>query len=270
MIKMMLNSTTNMKNDNNYTTANKLNKGEIYKKIQRGKRYFLEAEIKQSGRNNYQKYNYFELADIEPIILDLCDKEKLSTRFNFTVSEALLIIRDEETGEEVYYSIPLPVVETKDPRKAMQEIGSLQTYAMRYLYLQAFEIVVQDTIDVDNTKKTTPKHEKKTRKEQPIIKNKEINTTTSEPVTQTKFNTQTNNNNTQTQKEEEQELSRSDLEYTIRELQQELKKEGLQTTPEFIISRAVQNFGKTSPRTQGIVNLYKKVEENYNKKYVVY
>lgn len=265
MIKMMLNSTTNMKNDNNYTTANKLNKGEIYKKIQRGKRYFLEAEIKQSGRNNYQKYNYFELADIEPIILDLCDKEKLSTRFNFTVSEALLIIRDEETGEEVYYSIPLPVVNTHDPRKAMQEIGSLQTYAMRYLYLQAFEIVVQDTIDVHDT---TRKQNKQTITHKTMKQTQPKTNQTQQQVNNTST-TQPKNTNV-TKVTDNNELTRTEIEYAIKDIQQELKKEGLKTTPEFIISRATSKYGKNNDLTQGIIKLYRKVEENYNKKYVVY
>lgn len=261
----MINSTTNMKNDNKFTPANQLQKGEIYKKIQRGKRYFLEAEIKQSGRNNFQKYNYFELGDIEPIILDICDKEELTTRFNFTVSEALLIIRDEENGDEVYYSIPLPVVTTTDPRKAMQEIGSLQTYAMRYLYLQAFEIVVQDTIDVHDTGKKQNRQtitHKTTRKPQP--KNiQEQNTVNNTNTTQTK-------NTNVTKVTDNKEPTRTEIEYAIKDIQEDLKKEGLNRTPEYVISRATMKYGKNSDITMGIRKLYKKVENNYEKKYVTY
>ena len=251
-----------------YTTADKINnESQIYKKIQRGKRYFLKSELKQSGRNNFQKYTYFELGDIEPILLDFCEKENITTRFNFTRSEALLIIRDEETGEEVYYSIPLPVVETKDPRKAMQEIGSLQTYAMRYLYLQAFEIVINDSIDVhDNTSKH---HEKnttnKTRNTTPLkssIPKQHINNTTRNANTST---------NTQKVKEENsEEISRTELEYAIKDIQKELKKEGLTRAPEFVITRAVQKYGKDSDMTRGIKKKKKKVENTYDKKYVTY
>lgn len=243
-----------------YTTADKINnESQIYNKIQRGKRYFLEAEIKQSGRNTFQKYNYFELGDIEPILLDFCEKENITTRFNFTSSEALLIIRDEETCEEVYYSIPLPVVETKDPRKAMQEIGSLQTYAMRYLYLQAFEIVINDSIDVhDNTSKH---HEKNTTK-------KTRNTTPKSSIPKPQGNNTTINN---TQKvRDDKEISRTELEYAIRDIQQELKKEGLTREPEFVINRAVQKYGRDSDMAGGIMKLYKKVENTYDKKYVTY
>lgn len=249
-----------------YTTADNIhNKSNIYKKIQRGKRYFLKSELKQSGRNNFQKYRYFELGDIEPILLDFCEEENITTRFNFTSSEALLIIRDEETGEEVYYSIPLPVVETKDPRKAMQEIGSLQTYAMRYLYLQAFEIVINDSIDVqDNTHKHPEKN----------TTNKTRNTTplkSSIPKQHNNNITRNANTSNNTQKvRDDNEISRTELEYAIKNLQKELKKEGLTREPEFVINRAVQKYGKDSDMTRGIRKLYKKVENNYDKKYVTY
>lgn len=91
-----------------YTTADKVNDGAIYNKIQKGKKIFLEAGIKPTGRNSFQKYNYFEMKDIEPTLLRVCEELQISTRFVFSSTSANLIIRDEEDGIEVYYSLPLP------------------------------------------------------------------------------------------------------------------------------------------------------------------
>ncbi|MGI6565636.1 ERF family protein [Methanosphaera sp.] len=180
-----------------YKTADTVNDGaKIYKKIQRGKRIFLEAGIKPTGRNTFQKYNYLEMKDIEPTILDVCEELQLSTRFVFSATSANLIIRDEEDSREVYYSLPLPAVKVDDARKAMQEIGSIQTYAMRYLYIQAFEIVVTDTIDKGNsTQKVEHKtyasnsnKSKNTRNKQYIQKNRKVQPDMAEPVNQSKLN----------------------------------------------------------------------------------
>lgn len=166
-----------------YTTADKVNDGAIYNKIQKGKKIFLEAGIKPTGRNSFQKYNYFEMKDIEPTLLRVCAELQISTRFVFSSTSANLIIRDEEDGIEVYYSLPLPEVKVvDDARKAMQEIGSIQTYAMRYLYIQAFEIVVTDTIDNNWSKQSN------TRNKPYIKKNRKVQPDMDEPVNQSKLN----------------------------------------------------------------------------------
>lgn len=166
-----------------YTTADKVNDGAIYNKIQKGKKIFLEAGIKPTGRNSFQKYNYFEMKDIEPTLLRVCEELQISTRFVFSSTSANLIIRDEEDGIEVYDSLPLPEVKVvDDARKAMQEIGSIQTYAMRYLYIQAFEIVVTDTIDNNWSKQSN------TRNKPYIKKNRKVQPDMDEPVNQSKLN----------------------------------------------------------------------------------
>lgn len=64
----------------------------------------------------------------------------------------------------------------------MQEIGSIQTYAMRYLYIQAFEIVVTDTIDNNWSKQSN------TRNKPYIKKNRKVQPDMDEPVNQSKLN----------------------------------------------------------------------------------
>lgn len=67
--------------------------------------------------------------------------------FDMKKRRAKLTICDLDSNTCAEYRIPLPKVEKANTTEAMKTIGALQTYAERYLYLQAFEIVVPDTIE---------------------------------------------------------------------------------------------------------------------------
>lgn len=189
---MMQNQTTQ------YITADKINEGSnIHKKIQRGKRMFLDANLKPTGWNSFQKYKYFEMKDILPTLLDVCEELNMSTRFVFTSTSANLVIRDEDEESEVWYSQQIPVVNVPDARKAMQEIKSIQTYAMRCLYIQAFEIVEADSIEkgsiAEEERKAKKRHVQKKQQQQQkkesqkryyIKKNEDIKPDMDEPVGQ--------------------------------------------------------------------------------------
>lgn len=124
-------------------------------KIQKAKNCF--KDIKESGRNNYQKFSYLETKDIFPIIRTICDKFKLKTQFDRDMWNdkpvMKLTITDQEDNTSENFIVNIPEINTNDPGKYMQDVGRVQTYAMRYLYIQAFEIAVPDEIDnKDQTK----------------------------------------------------------------------------------------------------------------------
>jgi len=124
-------------------------------KIQEAKNCF--KDIKESGRNNYQKFSYLETKDIFPIIRTICDKFKLKTQFSkdiwYEQPVMKLTISDQEDNSKEEFIVSIPEINTNDPGKYMQDVGRVQTYAMRYLYIQAFEIAVPDEIDnKDQTK----------------------------------------------------------------------------------------------------------------------
>ena len=118
-------------------------------KIQEAKNCF--QDIKESGRNNFQKYSYLETKDIFPIIRTICNKFKLKTQFNREMwldnPVMKLTITDQEDNSSEEFMVNIPEINTNDPGKYMQDVGRVQTYAMRYLYIQAFEIAVPDEID---------------------------------------------------------------------------------------------------------------------------
>lgn len=121
--------------------------GDVYTKIQKGKLYFMEQGIRKSGKNKFHKFNYYELKDLLPVVLRWMDENNMSSHYNFSSSTATLIIRDEDTKTSASFSIPLPAVTMENPFQAMQVIGGLQTYARRYLLIQAFDIEESDAID---------------------------------------------------------------------------------------------------------------------------
>lgn len=127
-------------------------------KIEEAKNCF--QDIKQSGRNNYQKYDYFELRDILPIVRKICRKFKLKTQINTDLERQcfVLTITDREDNSCEEFVVPYASIGAGDAGKWMQDFGRCQTYARRYLYLQAFEIAVPDEIDCAQKNRSNKPH----------------------------------------------------------------------------------------------------------------
>ena len=84
----------------------------IYEKIQEAKIMILKAKLKKTGENKFSGFKYFELADILPAIIGICNELKLFTQISFTDEYAELLIVDTEKPEDklTYYS---PMKETE-------------------------------------------------------------------------------------------------------------------------------------------------------------
>lgn len=119
----------------------------IYEKIQKVKEDFLAKNIKKSGQNKFAGFSYYELSDITPPLIELCNKYKLFTAFRFTNEEAILeIVNIEEPKEVQLYSSPMEELELKGCNK-IQALGGTETYQRRYLYMAAFDIIEADLFD---------------------------------------------------------------------------------------------------------------------------
>lgn len=119
----------------------------IYEKIQAVKVGILQANLKKTGKNAYANFDYYELADILPTIIQLCDKHKIFTKITFNEEVAILqIINTEKPEETVVYDSPMRSLELKGCN-AIQNLGGIETYQRRYLYMAAFDIVENDMFD---------------------------------------------------------------------------------------------------------------------------
>lgn len=119
----------------------------IYEKIQLIKEEFLKSNIKKSGKNKFANFTYYELADITPKIIELCNKHKVFSSFSFTNDLATLkLINIENVEEKVIYTSPMEELELKGCNK-IQALGGTETYQRRYLYMSAFDIIENDLFD---------------------------------------------------------------------------------------------------------------------------
>lgn len=138
----------------------------LFSKIQEAKVKFLNAGVKKSGWNNGFKYHYYELKDIVPPALKIFSQLNLATQFKFDQTMGKMIVYDLDTGYGTEYTSPLPILDGRDTREAMQNIGAVETYTRRYLYLQLFDVVETDQFDIifnksKNKNRKDSKHKKK-------------------------------------------------------------------------------------------------------------
>ena len=143
----------------------------VYQKIQAVKSEILKANLKKSGKNKFANFDYYELSDIMPTIIELCTKYKLYTHVTFDEEYAVLTIIDTENkqssevayAKEVRFTSPMRNLELKWCND-LQALGWVQSYQRRYLYLMAFDISENDMFDAvawDDNKQQQKKAEVK-------------------------------------------------------------------------------------------------------------
>lgn len=122
-------------------------KKNIFQRLQRCRVELQGKNLKQTGKNTYSNYTYYELGDFLPAINELCDKYGLYTEFAFTKELATLKIINTDNTEEVReFNTPVDIPNLKGC-SVIQNIGGAQTFARRYLYIMAFEVSEADTVN---------------------------------------------------------------------------------------------------------------------------
>ena len=119
----------------------------LYEKIQAVRVELQNSNIKKSGMNKFAGYSYHELSDFLPTINILCQKHKLFAHVSFFSENATLTIVDAEKPDSaLYFNSPMAEANLKGCHP-IQNMGAVQTYQRRYLYMAAFEIVEHDALD---------------------------------------------------------------------------------------------------------------------------
>ena len=136
----------------------------VYKKLQEARILLQNTSLKKSGRNKFANYEYFELGDFLPTIQNIFSKVGLCGTVSFGTEIATLTIVDVDatdttTPNYVVFSSPMSSAELKGCH-AIQNLGAVQTYLRRYLWVAAMEIVEHDALDAttgkDDPKKVEP------------------------------------------------------------------------------------------------------------------
>lgn len=118
----------------------------VYKKLQAARVALQGTALKKSGNNKFAGYNYFELGDFLPTINDLFHKAGLCSVVSFGPELATLRVIDTEDGSSVEFTSPMGSASLKGCHE-VQNIGAVETYQRRYLYVTALEIVEHDALD---------------------------------------------------------------------------------------------------------------------------
>ena len=124
-----------------------MNKMNVYGKLSKIRLELQNRQLKKSGHNKYAGFKYYELGDILPSINELSEKYGILNIINYNREYAVLEIIDTDNPESKI-TIKSPMSElTLKGAHPIQNLGAIETYQRRYLYLTAYEIVESDYLD---------------------------------------------------------------------------------------------------------------------------
>lgn len=119
----------------------------VYTKLMVARMKLHSQAIKKSGRNEFAKYNYMELADFLIPTQTIFAEVGLCGVVSFTADMASLTIVDvDDEASRIVLTSPMGSAALKGCHE-VQNIGAVETYQRRYLWVTAMEIVEHDALD---------------------------------------------------------------------------------------------------------------------------
>jgi len=131
---------------------------QVYAKLQKARMMLQAAPLKKSGHNKFAGYQYFELGDFLPTINGIFSELGLCSVISFDKELATLRIVDTDNGSSITFTSPMADANLKGCHP-IQNMGAVQTYSRRYLYVSALEVVEHDALDA-TTGSESPKSAK--------------------------------------------------------------------------------------------------------------
>ncbi len=132
----------------------------VYGKLVKARVMLQSKQINKSGHNKFAGYKYFELADFLPAIQDIFAEVGLVDVIQFTADTATMHLIDTQDGSNVVFTSPMGSAQLKGCHE-VQNIGAVETYQRRYLYVTAMAIVEHDALDASEPIKEEKKPEPK-------------------------------------------------------------------------------------------------------------
>ena len=129
-----------------------MEKKNIYTKLMEVRVKFHGLELKKSGLNKFAGFKYYELGDFLVPATKLLQEANLCPMISFNNELATLtLINGDEPTEQITFTSPMRDLELKGTN-AVQNLGGVQTYLTRYLYIQLLNIVEADVFDATSGK----------------------------------------------------------------------------------------------------------------------
>lgn len=136
----------------------------IYAKLAQARVKLQKENLKKTGNN--RSFKYFELKDFLPRVNEIFDELKMCAVVRYSSELATLTVYDCEKDESIEFTSPM-VQKALPSGTEIQNLGAIQTYQRRYLYLTALEIVEDDLVDsippekAEQKKQESQKHSNK-------------------------------------------------------------------------------------------------------------
>lgn len=118
----------------------------VHAKLMKARLTLQTAKLTKTGHNKFAGYQYFELGDFLPVVQQIFHDIGLCGVVSYTKDEARLQITDIENGEYILITSPMGSAALKGCHE-VQNIGAVETYQRRYLWVTAMEIVEHDALD---------------------------------------------------------------------------------------------------------------------------
>jgi len=118
----------------------------VHKKLMAARIMLQNAPLKKSGHNKFAGYSYFELGDFIPTINQIFNEVGLCGVVSYDTEIASLTITDTDDGTSIVITSPMADANLKGCHP-IQNLGAVETYTRRYLWVTAMEIVEHDALD---------------------------------------------------------------------------------------------------------------------------
>lgn len=118
----------------------------VHKKLMQARIALQNAPLKKSGHNKFVGYQYFELGDFLPQINEIFHSIGLCGVISYDAEIASLTITDVDDGTNIVITSPMVEANLKGAHP-IQNLGAVETYTRRYLWVTAMEIVEHDALD---------------------------------------------------------------------------------------------------------------------------
>ena len=127
----------------------------VHKKLMQARIQLQGTKLSKSGKNKFAGYAYFELGDFLPTIQDIFNQIGLCGYISFGTDLATLTITDTDGGGEIAITSPMAEANLKGAHP-IQNLGAVQSYTRRYLWMSALEVVEHDILDASKPLEEKP------------------------------------------------------------------------------------------------------------------
>jgi hypothetical protein len=128
----------------------------VHQKLMQARIKLQNTELRKTGENKFAGYKYFELGDFLPQTMQIFHDLGLCSVVSFDADYARLCITDIEDGTTITINSPMAEANLKGAHP-IQNLGAVESYQRRYLWLAAMEVVEHDIIDASSGSEPPPK-----------------------------------------------------------------------------------------------------------------